>query len=650
MNNRWLIRGLALVIAVALVVAGYNTWQRYDLEKEHRGMEIAVAYNEVAELAELQESKQTGELLTDFGREGVTTVLFKEDTPQTLVNRGEFVVGTGQEMSTFKPGLIPAENFRPNLTYLVTDQKNAWERVRTNMQAKHLPMDTGQAGNGYYFISTPLTWDRLDAFGLGFPVELMEMMAREGFNILVQPKTWPQVTVEEIAGVFKPLYEIPRLAGVLFNDDKLPGYGYEESKVLFRAIGEQLDEMGVPLVQIEFTPQRGFGSVARAMDKQVVRLHTISKGEMDEYTPSKAMDRYLLAATDRNMRVLLVRFFSGVEYPDQLQVNRNFIENLSGELVEKGFEPGKASLFGSLNVSRFSIAAISLGVLAGGILLTLMLLPYRAALVLSGAGVIGWLALTGAILFSTEWLVLSRKIMALAAVIIFPTLAIVWGVGEKGLSPGRAVLRLMQISLLSLVGAALMVGLLADVGFMLKLDQFAGVKVAHLIPLVLLAGYFFFHIPRDENWLEKLLRTAKHPITMGIAAAGGVLGIILLIYVMRTGNADVGAVLPFEQQLRNSLQDLLTVRPRTKEFMLGHPLLLLLLYTGYRDVRFIPLLVLGAIGQVSMVNTFAHIHTPVVISLLRGFNGLWLGILGGLVLIALWKIGRHYWKRLPEVK
>jgi len=124
----------------------------------------------------------------------------------------------------------------------------------------------------------------------------------------------------------------------------------------------------------------------------------------------------------------------------------------------------------------------------------------------------------------------------------------------------------------------------------------------------------------------------------------------LLIYVMRTGNADVGAVLPFEQQLRNSLQDLLTVRPRTKEFMLGHPLLLLLLYTGYRDVRFIPLLVLGAIGQVSMVNTFAHIHTPVVISLLRGFNGLWLGILGGLVLIVLWKIGRHYWKRLPEVK
>jgi len=87
------------------------------------------------------------------------------------------------------------------------------------------------------------------------------------------------------------------------------------------------------------------------------------------------------------------------------------------------------------------------------------------------------------------------------------------------------------------------------------------------------------------------------------------------------------------------LDNLLGVRPRTKEFLLGHPLLLLLFYLGFRDNRFQPLLLAGVIGQVSLVNTYAHIHTPLLVSLLRSFNGLWLGIIGGLVLIVMWKLG-----------
>ena len=650
MLNKRLSGVLILLIGVALLLSGYNAWQRHDQEKKHRGIEIAVVYNELGELAELEKEVSLQQLLADFGRQGVTTVLFKEDTPETLVRRGEFVVGTGQEINIYNPGLLNPETLQPANTYMVTSEKGAWERVAAALQAKGLPVDTEDTG-GNYVISTPLSREKLDAYGLGFPLELIQQVAEGGFNILVQPRTWPGVTVQEIEDVFTPLQDITRLSGVLFNDEQLPGYGYEESKVLFGALGQQLqDKLGVPLVQIEFTPQKGFGNVARLVDKQVVRLHTISQREMGEYTPSGALNRYELAATDRNMRILLVRLFSGVEYPEQLQVNRDFIANLNTRLVEDGFTPGKASLFESLNVARWSVPVISLGVLAGGILLVLQLFPRRTALVLGGLGVVGWLALTGASATGPEWFGLSRKLWALAAVIIFPTLAIIWGVREEGFSPGRAVVRLLQISLLSLVGAVLMVGLLADVGFMLKLDSFMGVKVAHLVPLVLAACYFFVTVPRDENWLEKVVRISKNPVTIGLTAVGGLLGIILLLYVIRTGNADAGAVLPFEQQLRNFLQELLAVRPRTKEFLLGHPLLLLLLYTGYRDIRFIPLLVLGAIGQVSLVNTFAHIHTPLVISMLRGFNGLWLGILGGLVLIALWKLGWHYWKRLPEVR
>ena len=120
-----------------------------------------------------------------------------------------------------------------------------------------------------------------------------------------------------------------------------------------------------------------------------------------------------------------------------------------------------------------------------------------------------------------------------------------------------------------------------------------------------------------------------HPVKLGVALAAGFMAVAVAIYVMRTGNEGM-TVSGAELQFRSLLDQLLGVRPRTKEFLLGHPALLLLLLYGYKDNRFLPLLLLAAIGQASLVNTFAHIHTPLWVSMLRAFNGLWLGILLGL--------------------
>jgi hypothetical protein len=46
----------------------------------------------------------------------------------------------------------------------------------------------------------------------------------------------------------------------------------------------------------------------------------------------------------------------------------------------------------------------------------------------------------------------------------------------------------------------------------------------------------------------------------------------------------------------------------------------------------VPLAIVGSIGQVSMVNSFCHLHTPLLMTVTRTFNGLWLGVLFGLLL------------------
>jgi hypothetical protein len=90
-----------------------------------------------------------------------------------------------------------------------------------------------------------------------------------------------------------------------------------------------------------------------------------------------------------------------------------------------------------------------------------------------------------------------------------------------------------------------------------------------------------------------------------------------------------------------NLLDRYLVRPRTKEFMIGHPALLATLLLSPRLPKraiLIPFALLGAIGQVSMVNSFCHLHTPLLMTVVRTFNGLWLGMLVGFVLARL--VGR----------
>ena len=53
----------------------------------------------------------------------------------------------------------------------------------------------------------------------------------------------------------------------------------------------------------------------------------------------------------------------------------------------------------------------------------------------------------------------------------------------------------------------------------------------------------------------------------------------------------------------------------------------------------------AVIGQVSLVNTYAHIHTALVMSLRRSLNGLVLGIILGIVAIVVIELALKLWKK-----
>jgi hypothetical protein len=100
-----------------------------------------------------------------------------------------------------------------------------------------------------------------------------------------------------------------------------------------------------------------------------------------------------------------------------------------------------------------------------------------------------------------------------------------------------------------------------------------------------------------------------------------------------------------ELLFRNWLESTFGVRPRFKEFMLGHPPLLLGLFLAIRYRAAWVLIIVGTMGQLSMVSTFTHLHTPLYISIIRTLLGLGAGLLIGLVCIGAWIVLEGAWRR-----
>ena len=178
-----------------------------------------------------------------------------------------------------------------------------------------------------------------------------------------------------------------------------------------------------------------------------------------------------------------------------------------------------------------------------------------------------------------------------------------------------------------------MVGLLSETAFLLGAETFAGVKLAFLFPLVLVIGYHYFQevksIPEQVRALWKL------PITVGWVGLGLSTLLVLAFYVLRSGN--LGFLIPREETGRSLLENAFSVRPRTKEFLVGYPAFFLAyLYLKAGGTRYLWVFWgIATMALISLFNTFCHIHTPLLISLERSCYGLLLGVAVGSFLFLL---------------
>ena len=628
---RWYPAVLAFLLLVGAVASLVAAAQRHALEAGSRRVELAVPYEEVKALARAAH-RQPEEVLKLFREEGLTAVFFREQTAEEGEKSGEFAVLNGRELSLLvRAGrweeILRKEKVGGADTCFLTDDENLARKLSEQLKIK-----TGDGRffslPGAYVAVTSAGWAELAGVGLGFPSGPFLESARAGLRAIVQVRDWPVATKEALEGALSPLKEVDNLAAVCFDGPTLPGYPR-----LLPDLVQVLRELNVPLLAVEFQPQKGLAEAGALLNYKVARLHPTRPEKEEPLSLDQLRHRLLLAASERNVRVLLVYPRTGPA--DPLEANLRLIAALRKDLEKKGLVSGPFEPLTPLVPSRWIIFFAGLGVISGGLL---FLRSAGFARCEPWPGVVLAILWGGAAAFAPP---AAAKAAAFAAAVCFPVWALRLSVGKNGSAWGKSVFLFLRATAVSLLGALLITGLLADTRFMIKLDQFAGVKAAYLLPLVFVALIFFGEEARGREGgglIAYASRLLDRPVLWKWAAVALLLAAVLVLYILRSGTQEIIPPPALELKARTLLDQFLLVRPRTKEFLIGHPFLLLLLFTGYRDVRYMPLLLAGAIGQISVVNTFCHVHTPLFISGLRTFHGLWLGILGGLLLIYLWKL------------
>jgi hypothetical protein len=620
--SKWLLP----ILILTAVVAAYSVNKRNRVENETRQTTIAVEYETVEALASAQ-GETVDQATNDLKAQGVSAVVLSEGYLGDLISSGKATI------SSVSPGPeIPLTS-----ALKLTDARQL-NRVRQGLRVRF----AASAGNldlrGEMLTLPPYSPSLLRQTSIGLDPDQVAYAKRNRLEIIGRAGNPEGVTAEIVQKTLQSLHDSG--ADVFLpSGDQVLG-----RKELLGVTVSTLDQLGMRYASPEFTKIGGDVNMLEDDPGNVIRLHTAQTAELDRLDYDGAVDRFVKAGRERNMRILLVRPYS-VGGAEPLSEFAGFIKSISTGLNQKGIPLGHAKTFQDPEVPRILFPLLGLLVAVSGVYVSTELFNNRR-IVLTIAVLLGLLALAC-------WVKQGRQVMALLASGIFP---VVGFLQLDRLNEQKALPKPLQplpafcvVSLCSILGGLCVAGMLNGLPYLVKADEFKGIKISVFLP-ILIVGWIFVNRLLDRQ------KSLASPITWGTAFLGMVIVGALGFMLARTGNDGGVGASDSELQFRGMLDTLMYVRPRTKEFMVGHPILyvgiglLFWLRSNRIDAeRWAPWVVLalmvGSIGQTSVVNTLCHLHIPVALSLARITIGL---VLGCIIGIGIWLFVTTFTPRRAE--
>ncbi len=637
------------MFAEALIVVGLlgATWvavERVMVEQTDRTVGMAVDWSEVEQFSAASGVSPT-DMLTTLRSAGATHLAISEQLLVDMVDRGDIAIFRSGDRADILSGDTSAIG-------------QIAQALKARFPGDYQRMETGE---GDLWLRVPANAVSSSLTGVGYSREAIEAATNVGLSIVARPSAVGVRTPAAVQMVLEQAADIG--AGtIIFSGDAVVGF-----PGMVETAAEALQARGMTFGMIEMAPQRGAAELATRLGYQILRVHSITGEEMAVYPMGRSVDRFVRAARERGVRLLYLRMIPAAS-EGLIEVNSTYLSRVREGLRGLGFIVGAPAPSQPFSTPPWRLAVVGMGLL--GALAWLV----QALFGLSGRWFWPLIALAIVGLVATTLLLpdLMRTVTALAVAVIFPVLAIGWsargltvgaeGPRSLGATAGRLLGAFLAVCAVTALGGLLIVGLLGDSAYLVKVAQFRGVKVAHLLPILAVALIWLARsteayrehsggacpdmvdyrtgdtVPEWPALWAGLKQALSGVVVYWHVAAAFVALAALAMLVIRSGNEASGAVLPMEMELRAALDKVLGVRPRTKEVFVGHPIMILALLLAIRRVR--PgtwiLFAIGTIGQVSLMNSFCHAHSPLLLTLLRVLNGVWIGAIGGLIFCVLW--------------
>ncbi len=577
------------IILLSLIPGGWLAWQRIQTEEDSISVTLLLDERALAEQA-AYEGVNPFALATRYQKAGLNGIAVYEETLETLAEAGKIALLTGADARA--EALLRGErpNIPPNSLLVRAIEPGALAGALAKNRPE--PQTVRLAEMRWYVFSEPNAGDRAGAQRPAGPNRAqLRQYQQAGWDVAYRPVNYPNLVNvgQDFPNVNYLIHEGLEVAG---NPDSL-----SETAQVSQAYLTGL---------IEGTDQAGMRAISSKVP--LARVFSISQEWLNTLQPQTVADKYLLAANERGARLLYLRPYTDETVGDMRENTEALVRAVRTGLEAEGYRIGPVEALTYSSSPPLRVLS-GVGIVAGlGVLA--MLYPgfwgVSVALGVSGLGV-----LAGG---------LSWGALALTAALSFPVLG-------YALLPNR-LWSLFGAVGLSLVGSTLLAAVGSERNTLLAVTPFAGVAATLVVPPAL---FLFFVMLRERSPAAWVREFWARPIRLGDVALV-LVGLVGLAFVLlRRGNFPVIGASEVELGLRALLSDYFA-RPRFKE-LIGHPLAVLALLNPLwpRWIRGL-LLTVGVVALSSIVNSFSHYHTPLLISFERTVVALVLGLIIGLIL------------------
>ncbi len=642
------------ILAAMLILLVPGIGNRIVNESKNDNVTIAFLYNDARNRVSRDTMTQT---LEAYKNEGINTVAVMEEDLNALVSRGDVtcikynVLCHKYDDESIRIAEFIAEKY-PEISYdsyvVIASRDYAKDLLAYNLPRRFSEEEYANIGEFedlyiYIFHNGRMEmWD----YAIGYDEAVLDELAGKGFEIALihKVKNYSRQGYLEDIERFVKKYDIEHLnlkeSGVEYDEDDVIKENYEE-------LARIINENDMTLVVTENTDQLSnqkfmgysevFGKVmSEEGSKKVLRsFETYDESQHSDPYYKRREEQFFNSTIDRNARFMVATEMmpKGVTFNESTEVAFDAAKGYKEKIEELGYRVNsEVNPLDYKANTRLNSAACAVIMIMCLLLMLKMITGINnfrlniTAIILSAVVFAATFVLPEVLisLYPTAFCVV-MSCMAMTCVLYMLKFQ-----KDKRSYPILLLQALATMLLVLFAGSMAMGTMLSGIDYYINNSIFRGIKLSLIIPVFYTAAvYYFMFMKNSETDVASDIKKAFNAQikVYWIIIAGAIMG-VGIYYIIRSGN--VNSISRIEQAMRTATTELFAARPRTKEFLIGYPALVLLVYyVKYVDVHLVKwlLAIATSILAASVTNSFCHVFTNYTTIVQRTLNGLLLGIM-----------------------